>query len=696
MQIDSYFRQVYAAVLGKVIGVYMGRPFEGWTRDAIEARWGEVTRYLHADQKVPLVVADDDISGTFTFVRALEDSGLYADTPQEFFGETWLNYLIDRRTILWWGGMGCSTEHTAFIRLRQGVKPPRSGSRALNGRVVSEQIGAQIFIDAFGMVAPGNPRLAMDLAEKAARVSHDGEAVVAAKAVAAMVSLAFVEKDIHTILDRVAELIPADSLVARVHRDVRGWAREDRDWRKTHDRIVATYGYDRFGGGCHVIPNHAVMVLAWAYAGNDFFEAQKIVNTAGWDTDCNAGNVGTVCGLIAGIDRLDERYPFHAHPGFHDRMVLPTADGTDSVTDCLQVARHIARIGCRVSGIPLPPELVRTAWHDFSLPGALHGYQPLDGRTTVTHSPLSGGSACIAFRASPGHPARVATPILHAALGQTGYACVSTPVLCHGMEVVAEVACDELSTPDVHIALRALCGMADDAPATLYSSEPVRLCAGGTARLRWTIDTDFHPVDMLEIALLSDTGCDGTVRLVQVEAKGTAKVKVGFDDFLANGAVERTPGWIATAGVLADAARKTFRIDEGFGCLVTGHRGWKKVRSSATLRTHCSDRAGLVVGYQGLRRHVSVAIVRGRLQVARNAYGEDILFDHAAGIEEDTPFHLDVEAEEGVVRVRLDGGEPIEIRDPGIHAGGAGLCVETGSVELLGELTITAETAALP
>ena len=84
--LPNYEQQVYAAVLGKVIGVYMGRPFEGWPKERLEAKWGLIDRYVNADVGVPLVVADDDISGTFTFVRALEDSGRYADTPEEFFG----------------------------------------------------------------------------------------------------------------------------------------------------------------------------------------------------------------------------------------------------------------------------------------------------------------------------------------------------------------------------------------------------------------------------------------------------------------------------------------------------------------------------------------------------------------------------------------------------------------------------------
>jgi ADP-ribosylglycohydrolase len=207
MMIQDYEKQVYTALLGKIIGVYLGRPIEGWPKQKIQEKWGAITRYVHEDLEKPLVVVDDDISGTLTFIRALEDSGLYEKTPDDFFGKTWLNYLIPYKTILWWGNMCHSTEHTAYIRLKQGFSSPESGSMKLNGKEVSEQIGAQIFIDCFGMVAPGKPALAAELAAKAARVSHDGEAVFAAQVVAAMVSIAFTEKDINKVLDKAIEFI---------------------------------------------------------------------------------------------------------------------------------------------------------------------------------------------------------------------------------------------------------------------------------------------------------------------------------------------------------------------------------------------------------------------------------------------------------------------------------------------------------
>src|SRR5436190_11046862 len=189
----DYAERVYAGVLGKMIGVYLGRPFEGWSYERIMAELGEVEYYVHERRGLPLVVADDDISGTFTFLRALPDYGNRPDVTPEQIGQTWLNYIIEKRTILWWGGLGNSTEHTAYLRLKQGIPAPKSGSIKLNTKVVAEQIGSQIFIDGWAMVAPGDPELAANFAGRAASVSHDGEAIYGAQMLAAMEAQAFVE-----------------------------------------------------------------------------------------------------------------------------------------------------------------------------------------------------------------------------------------------------------------------------------------------------------------------------------------------------------------------------------------------------------------------------------------------------------------------------------------------------------------------
>ena len=102
----DYVERVYAGVLGKTIVGYLGRPIEGWTYDKISAEVGEVDHYTNETRDMPLVVTDDDISGTFTFLRALPDHGNSPDLTPEEIGNTWLNYLINERSMLWRGGVG--------------------------------------------------------------------------------------------------------------------------------------------------------------------------------------------------------------------------------------------------------------------------------------------------------------------------------------------------------------------------------------------------------------------------------------------------------------------------------------------------------------------------------------------------------------------------------------------------------------
>lgn len=96
---------------------------------------GEITYYVNdrLPWKPPIVVSDDDVSGTFTFLRALPNHGNSRNLTPGQIGHTWLNYIIEERTILWWGGLGNSTEHTAFLRLKKGISAPDSGSIAMNG-----------------------------------------------------------------------------------------------------------------------------------------------------------------------------------------------------------------------------------------------------------------------------------------------------------------------------------------------------------------------------------------------------------------------------------------------------------------------------------------------------------------------------------------------------------------------------------
>jgi hypothetical protein len=65
------------------------------------AELGEIRFYVHEKMNKPLVVPDDDISGTFTLISAFPNYGNRQDITPAQTGQTWLNYLIEGRTILW-------------------------------------------------------------------------------------------------------------------------------------------------------------------------------------------------------------------------------------------------------------------------------------------------------------------------------------------------------------------------------------------------------------------------------------------------------------------------------------------------------------------------------------------------------------------------------------------------------------------
>ena len=42
MDLRELRERIYAGVLGKITGVYLGRPVEGWSYEAIRERFGEI------------------------------------------------------------------------------------------------------------------------------------------------------------------------------------------------------------------------------------------------------------------------------------------------------------------------------------------------------------------------------------------------------------------------------------------------------------------------------------------------------------------------------------------------------------------------------------------------------------------------------------------------------------------------------
>ncbi len=701
---DDYLERVYAGVLGKLIGVYLGRPFEGWTHDRIMAELGPIEGYVHERLRQPLVVTDDDVAGTFTFVRALEDYGCTPDLGAADIGRAWLNYIVENRAILWWGGNGNSTEHTAWLNLKKGIPAPASGSIATNGTTVAEQIGAQIFIDGWALVAPNQPELAARLAGEAGRVSHDGESVYAAQLWAAMEAEAFRSRDVDHLLDTGLSVIPADCLIARLVTDVRAWARTDNRWEDTRQKIEDRYGYDKFPGNCHVVPNHALMIMAILYAPHDFGRAQMIVNTSGWDTDCNAGNVGCLHGIMLGLDGIDQRPDLRGPMA--DRMLISSADGGFSINDAARMAHYLVGLGRRLAGEPPIPAPKDGAQFHFSLPGSVQGFRA-QGDLEVANRDAEGTRALAlsypALAAGAGAAAITPTFSPPEMLAMRTYDLLATPRVYPGQTLRARLTADPANDGPVTARLRLR--VYDEADRLRDVDGPSATLAPGEARdLVWRLpDQGGQPIAEVGLAL-SDAASAGTVLLDRLGWDGTPDLVLrrpegGPDNHrLGEGPDFWRLAWINGAHLFSKRFPPDFRIsqDRGEGIILHGTREWTDYRVESEVTLHLGTYGGLAVRAQGLRRHYAARVLReGRLQIVRvRDEAEEVLAEAPLAVELERPLAMAVTVQGERITATVD-GVTVAATDAAFADGAMGLLVHEGALST-GSVRVGPVTGAEP
>ena len=594
-------------MLGKLIGVYLGRPIEGWTHQRIKETHGEVDHFLPGRDGAPLVVTDDDVTGTFTFLRALADNEYYSGIDPQHIANTWLNYTIERRTIFWWGGLGNSSEHTAYLRLKAGTAAPQSGSRALNGKVISEQIGAQIFIDGWGMVAPGDPERAADFARRAASVSHDGEAIYGAQVVAAMEALAFIETNLTVLLDTAATLIPTDSVISRVIHDVRNWHAAESDWRKTRHHIADRYGYDTFVGPCHIVPNHALIILALLYGEDDFRRSLMIVNTSGWDTDCNSGNVGCLLGIKNGIETFDGAFDWRGPIG--DRLYLPTADGGRAITDAVTETYHVVNTGRKLAGVGRIEPKSGARFH-FDLPGSVQGFQ-VDGGGNAQivniegHSRTGSRSLQIEANSTLDNPVLVWTPtfIPPEAITMPGYELLASPTLYSGQILRMRLEANERNAAGFAIA--PAIRFYDGEDQLQIVSGPVSTIAPGIDQeIEWVVpDTAGLPIFGVGLLL----GGKGIVHLDWLRWDGEVAITLGRPN--GDGTLWRR-AWVNGVDQFEGIWPEPYRIvqNQGTGLISQGTAEWRDYRVSASVTINLAKSAGIAARVQGMRRYYALIL----------------------------------------------------------------------------------------
>ena len=378
---QGYLEKLYAGFLGMNIGIRLGAPVEPtiWTYERIQKTYGDICSYVKDYKNF---AADDDANGPVFFIRALLDKDKDREMTAQDVADAWLNYAREGIGMFWWGGYGISTEHTAYLNLKHGIPAPQSGSIEQNGKTLAEQIGGQIFIDTWGLIHPGNPEKAARYGELAASVSHDGEGLNGARFFCAAIAKAFETADIEEIIRTGLSFVPQQSLYHQVADAVRAFYEShpnQEQWRECYQMLAENWGYDRYPGVCHIIPNAGVCFMAMLYGKGQFDRTVEIATMAGWDTDCNAGNCGTVLGVACGLAGIPERY----RQPINDGIVCSGISGYLNILDIPSFCRELAIMGYKQAGEPVPEELAGSIKNgelhfDFELPGSTHAFRVSD------------------------------------------------------------------------------------------------------------------------------------------------------------------------------------------------------------------------------------------------------------------------------------------------------------------------------
>lgn len=695
MSVLKYKNNIYAGVLGKILGVYLGRPVEGWSYEQIRDTFGSIYYYKNHKTGAPLIVPDDDISGTFAFYRALEDSGYDPELKAEVIGNAWLNYIVENETILWWGGLCRSTEHTAYLRLKNGIKAPRSGSLELNGQSMAEQIGAEIFIDTWALVNPGNPDRAARMAKEAASVSHDGVAIDAAVYLAVMEAMAFEEKDINALLDKGLEYIDNNSFKALVA-ELRKRCAKAEDWCEVRDWIAEEHSYDKYPGNCPMITNHLTLLMAFIMGGNDFNKACMIACSAGWDTDCNSGNVGCLNGIRLGLDGFgtgtDLRKPVA------DRLYVVTSDSGSCISDAVLETRKIVKAAASLAGESADIPKERFA---FEYPGSVQGIVPYD--KNVEEQVLAGIEN--SFDTTGEYGCKISFTGLGA--GVHASACVDTfidlrpkgkegtsyfdvlcsPTLYSGQTVKLKVTAPAGINPNLELFIEYF--DENDRLDTMYS-EGYRLETGYNT-LSWIVpDTKGHAVYRLGIRLTSEKRLDGHIVIKTLDWSNTPEL------YRMGRSMEMTPSltpwttttaWLKTFVSSADHFNPDYTVTFSIcnavenGVVTTGTADWSDYSVKTVMTLSQQELAGLVARAKGHRRYYGAVLTGGCALIYRQQDGQRTEIAKApCGYRIDGTYELAFSVKGNCLSMAVDGKVIVTGKDSAYTCGQAGFVVDSGAV----------------
>ena len=312
--------KIEGAWLGQMIGVSWGFPTEFYARYIWQLfpdihQVDGVPQNIYAAYEggpIPLEVLPkwkpEMINGAYT------QDDLYVEVPfMEALAHYGVNAGWDRLGDAFAGSQFPLYHANAAARknLRAGITAPLSGHYSNGGE--SDDIDWQIESDFVGLMNPGQPHSAADIAFRAGHVMSYGDGVYGGVFVSTMIAHAFTASSVREIAEAGRDALPRESQYRSVVDEV--FAGKDRG--DTYDENLATLNAkwattDRcaeWGGTKDPLNidaklNGAYILLGLLYGEEDLAKSMRLAMAAGQDSDCNPSNVGSILGAFYGRDAI--------------------------------------------------------------------------------------------------------------------------------------------------------------------------------------------------------------------------------------------------------------------------------------------------------------------------------------------------------------------------------------------------------
>lgn len=255
--------------------------------------------------------ADDDTDIEYVYAQAVL-SGVLLDPAT--IRQAWIEHI---NRYIW------VSNARARELMDRGVAPPATGLATANESWL--MIDAQLTTEVFGALAPGMPRLALELADLPIRTTASGHAAHAAQFFVVLYALAPLVDPNDTPTEQVRWLvaqarayIPDSSKAADIIDFVVAdeLANPDKaNWELTRDRIYDRYHGDaaangfRYRGWPESSVNLATGVMALLYGAGDLKDTIRIATLSGWDADNPAATMGGLLGLMHGSAWVEAQFP---------------------------------------------------------------------------------------------------------------------------------------------------------------------------------------------------------------------------------------------------------------------------------------------------------------------------------------------------------------------------------------------------